>query len=320
MLNVAIVGLGGMGTVHYMNYKHIDGVKVVGFVGRSDKSKEKAEDLGLPIYKTISEICKNEEVDIVDICTPTYLHPDHVKEGLENNKNVICEKPLALNSKDAKELFALAKTKGLHLYVAQVVQFTRQTEILREIVEDQRFGKPLDAIFERLSEKPNWGSDSWMFDKEKAGLIPFDLHIHDLDMIVSLFNKPNKVNVQKTEGILDFPEHYRFIYNYEGLNVIGEAAWFNAQIPFTARWRVYFEKAYLVNDGEKLIAYLDEGDKIEYDVEEKLKIETGINVPPTQMYLNELKHFVDCIKKDIDSSIVTSKQVISTIEILESIS
>ena len=320
MLKIGIVGIGGMGTVHYMNYKHIDDVEIVAFVATSKESRKKAQSFGLPMYESIEAMCEAEDIDVVDICSPTFLHEKHVRTALNLSKNVICEKPLTLTSKEAKDLFELARKKQRHLYVAFVVQFTKQTEILREIVKDQRFGKPLDAIFERLSAKPNWGSGSWMFDKSKAGLIPYDLHIHDLDMIVSLFGKPNNIVVQETQGILDFPEHYRFLYEYDGLNVVGEAAWFNAQIPFTARWRVYFEKGYLVNDGITLIAYPDEGEPIEYDVTEKHKIETGINVPPTEMYLNELEHFIGCIKKDIDSPIVTESQIVETLKILESIS
>ncbi len=320
MLKVGIVGLGGMGTVHYMNYKHIDDVEVVGFVGQSESDIKKAKEFNLPIFDSITKMTESLDVDVVDICTPTFLHHEHVLEALNNDKHVICEKPLTLNSNEAEELFELAASKNLHLYVAHVVQFMNQTKVLRDIIESKKFGKPLDGVFERLSAKPNWGSDSWMFDKEKAGLIPFDLHIHDLDLIISLFGKPKDSKYYKTQSLLDFPEHFRFLYEYDGLNVVGEAAWFNANIPLTARWRVYFEKGYVVNDGSRLIAYPENGEAIEYDVTEKNLIETGINVPPTEMYLNELKHFVKCIQKDIDSPIVTKDQVIETIKLLESMS
>ena len=320
MLKIGIVGLGGMGTVHHMNYKHIPDVTVVACVGTTDSDVAKAKSWGLPIYNSIEEMVNNNDVDIIDICTPTFLHKEHVEQALNLEKHVICEKPLSLKSGDAKYLFDLAKKKKKHLYVAHVVQFMKQTEVLRRLVKDGTYGKPLDAVFHRLSAKPNWGSGSWMFDKSKAGLIPYDLHIHDLDLIVSLFGKPNKVDVQETNGLLDFTEHYRFLYSYDGLNVVGEAAWFNANIPFTAKWTVYFEKGFLVNSGNELILYPSDGDPVVYDIEETHKIETGINVPPTEMYLTELKHFIACILKDVDSPIVTEKQVISTLEILESIS
>lgn len=320
MIRIGIVGVGGMGTVHYMNYQHIDGVEIVGLVGVSESDKNKAALWGLPIYPSITELCKNVKLDVIDVCTPTFLHPKNVKEALLLDKNVICEKPLALKSIDAIQLFDLAKRQGKHLYVGQVVQFTKPTQILRELIETQVFGRPLDAVFERMSAKPNWGTDSWMFDKEKGGLIPYDLHIHDLDMIISLFGTPKGVEVQASQGLLEFPEYYRFIYKYDDVNVLAHASWLNAKIPFMAEWRVYFEKAYVVNDGNNVVAYPAEGDPIYYDVDEKIKIETGINIPPTGMYLEQLQHFIDCIKDDRDSDIVTKNQIVETLKVLESVS
>ncbi|NLY73250.1 MAG: Gfo/Idh/MocA family oxidoreductase [Tissierellia bacterium] len=319
MLRVALVGTGGMGTVHYMNYKHIEEVEVVALVGGSEKSRKKAQQWGLPLYDSIGELCEGEEIDVVDICSPTFLHYEHVLKALECGKYVICEKPLALSSKEAKILFEKARQVGKQLYVAQVVQFMRQTAVLRELVEKKTFGRALDGVFERLSAKPSWGSDSWMFDRKKAGLIPFDLHIHDLDLMVSLFGKPREFRVYKSQSELSFPEHFRFIYDYDGLNLVGEAGWLNANMPFRVRWRVYFERAYVVSEEGQLIAYPADGQPIVYNVEEKELIETGINVPPTEMYLTQLRHFIDCIKLDIPSPIVKEEQVISTLEILENI-
>lgn len=74
--------------------------------------------------------------------------------------------------------------------------------------------------------------------------MPFDLHVHDLDVIVSVFGKPDSVDYtacrRKDSEICD---QYRIRYGYQnGMTVSAEAAWFNACIPFTARWRVYFER------------------------------------------------------------------------------
>lgn len=61
-------------------------------------------------------------------------------------------------------------------------------------------GKPLDACFERLSACPGWAKDGWLFDVNKSGLLPYDLHIHDLDVIVSVFGKPESFSVPVISG------------------------------------------------------------------------------------------------------------------------
>lgn len=319
MVKIAIVGAGGMGNVHYKNYQYVDDCEVVAIVGNGTNDIDNAKAWGLPLYESIDELVNHEEVDVIDVCTPTFLHYDHVMQGLKHNKDVICEKPLTLKKKLAQAMFDYAKEQSCHLYVAHVVQFTRQTQILKEVINSKQYGEVLDGYFERLSAVPKWAVNSWLLDKEKSGLIPFDLHVHDLDVIVSLFGVSKDIAFTSCSGNKEYPEQYRFLYKYKDKNIVGEAAWFNANIPFCARWRVYFEKGYLLNDGEHLIMYPEDGDPIYYDVEEKQKVSTGINVPPTGMYLEELKHFVSCIKNNADSEIVKPEQVIEVIDILETI-
>ncbi|MFV0350735.1 MAG: Gfo/Idh/MocA family protein [Oscillospiraceae bacterium] len=319
-MRIALVGAGGMGTVHYSNYAHIPGCTVVALVGVSDNDKKKAKEWNLPLFASVPEMAQNVQADLLDVCTPTFLHKQHVLDGFANGLHVITEKPITLHKTDAEEVFAAADKAGKQLYVAQVLQFTREVEILHEVTESGRFGKPLDGYFERLSMCPAWSAGGWLFDKDKSGLLPFDLHIHDLDIIVSVFGRPQNFSYTSCGGVgKQYKEQYRFTYNYEGCNVGAEAAWFNASIPFTARWRVYFENAMLLNDGTSLTAYPAEGEPIVFDTEEKVKIPTGINVPPTGMFLAELTHFTDCAAKNIPSNKVPRSQVLNVVELLEEI-
>lgn len=215
-----------MGTVHHSNYAHIPGCRVAALVGASGRDRENAAAWSLPLYDSISRMVEAEDPDVVDICTPTFLHKDHAAQALRLGKPVILEKPCALTRADAEELYNLADAKGVCLYVAQVVQFTPETAVLRQVVESGVYGRPLDAVFERLSACPKWAQGGWLFDKAKSGLVPFDLHIHDLDVIVSLFGTPKSSTYTSCGGPdKGYQEQYRFTYGYDGLNVVGEAAW-----------------------------------------------------------------------------------------------
>ncbi len=319
MQKIAIVGVGGMGTVHFNNYAQIEQAEVRAVVGPSDSDRKRAQKWGLKAYPTIKELLAHEEIDIVDICTPTFLHPEHAVEALSAGKNVIVEKPLALHEEDARRIFALASENKLLVFVGQVLHFTKEVEILKEAVKSGRYGRVLDGYFTRLTAAPNWVQGGWMFDKEKSGLLPFDLHVHDLDLIVSLFGQPlgyNFTAAGRKES--NFKEHYRFNYDFGDFKIGAEAAWFNANYPFTARWRVYFEKGLLVNEGG-LKFFPAEGEPQEFDVEAEPKIETGINLPPTAMFYHELSHFIDCAEKGISSDRMTKEEIITTVSILEDI-
>ena len=318
-MNIILVGLGGMGTVHYHSYLHVPGAKVAAAVAVSDQEKEKAARWGISVYPSITEACQCTDAQMVDICVPTFLHKQLVLESLANRRHTLVEKPIALHKKDAEEMFKAAAQHGVQLYVAQVLQFTREVEILRDIVQKRTLGAPLDACFERLSARPAWSQGSWLMDKEKSGLIPYDLHVHDLDVIVSAFGIPVKADYTVCRDEKDpIPAQYRFAYGFAGgLHVSAEAAWFHAPIPFTARWRVYFEKGMLIYDDKGLICYHQDGSIIPYDISEPVKIPTGINLPPTGMFLRELTHFAHCAQNGIASDRVPKEQVLAVLDVLE---
>ncbi|TZE80666.1 Gfo/Idh/MocA family protein [Calorimonas adulescens] len=320
MVKIGIVGIGGIGTVHYNNYLHIDGCKVIAAVCHSEQSKEKARVLNLTPYNDIASMVKNEDIDVIDICTPTYLHKEHVIESLNHGKHVIVEKPIALHKKDAEEMFDLADEKNLFLFVAQVVRFAKESEILYEAVKSGKYGKPLDGYFERITGRPQWVKDGWLFDKDKSGVLPFDLHVHDLDLIISLFGKPKSFTFTNCgRAGIDYKEQYRFNYVFENMNVTAEAAWFNANYPFRARWRVYFEKGLIENDGGKVVLYRPDEEPFYYQPEEEVSVSTGINLPATGMFYRELSHFVSCIEKGIPSDRVSRDQIITGVDIMEKI-
>lgn len=320
-MRVGLVGTGGMGKVHYANLCRIEGCEVAAVVGHSPRSRAAADEWGVPCFETITAMVNGCDIDVVDICTPTYMHHDMVMESLRLGKNTICEKPIALSVKDAREMLDEAERQGVNLYVAQVLQFTKEVRFLREAIESGEFGRPLDACFERLSACPNWAVGGWLFDVNKSGLLPYDLHIHDLDVIVSLFGRPSGFTFTSCRGAdKDYPEQFRINYSYGELNVVGEAAWFNADIPWTARWRVYFENGMLINDGEHLTAYQFGHEPRVYDTTDEVMISTGVNVPPCGWYYNELRHFLECARENKPTPYVTRSQLLTVMEILEEIS
>lgn len=316
-LRIGLVGSGGMGKVHYANWKEVEGARVVALCSGSAEPNQWD---GLPVYSTLSQMAAVEGLDAVDICVPTYLHHDFVMEALELGLHVICEKPIALSYAQTKEMLDKAEAVRKHLYIAQVLQFTKEIQALHQLVSSGEYGKVLDASFERLSARPQWSAGGWLFDKEKSGLLPFDLHIHDLDVIVSLFGKPDSFTVHTCKGRdKTFAEHLRISYQFGDLQVNGEAAWFNAPIPWTARWRVAFENAVVIHDGSTMTAYSFDAPPRIFDTKDAVEISTGVNVPPCGWYYNELSHFAQCLRENRPTPYVTREQLLTVMEILEEV-
>ena len=319
-MRILLVGAGGMGSAHYHNYQALENAEVQALVGVSEADREAGRRWGLPVYPTIGKAAACEQVDLADLCAPTFLHKKLALEAFENSLHVITEKPCALRLSDAEAMFQAARRAGRQLYVAQVVQFARETEVLRDAVRREIYGRPLDGMFERLSAKPAWTQGSWLFEKEKSGLLPFDLHIHDLDLIVSLFGAPDKLQVSPCAMNQGFRDHLRVNYAWEsGLTVCGEAAWFNACIPFKACWRVYFERGMLIFDGKTVTGYSANGEVTVFDTSDPVQIASGINLPANGWFYRELGHFLTCAEKNVPSTLVPEEQVLSVLQTVEQI-
>lgn len=319
MIRIGIVGTGGMGTVHYTNYQYIDNCKVAAVCG----SAEKAGAWGVSHYSDIAAMAQAEALDVIDICTPTFLHYEQVKEALKYC-SVICEKPLTLTEKEARELFSEAKKTGRHLYVAQVLRFFPEYKLLEKMVREKTCGNILDGCFWRLSAKPAWTSGGWMTDRKKSGLVPFDLHIHDLDFLVSLFGMPKSESHTRAQAPDDdMAQQYRFLYEFEQdgapVNVCAEASWYRGNYPWSAGYRVCFENGVLEARGGAVTLYREGKEPEILDTSEKRLIPTGINIPPTGVYLEELEHFLSCLQRDEDSPSIRAEEVTGVLSILEKI-
>ena len=98
-----------------------------------------------------------------------------------------------------------------------------------------------------------------------------------------------------------------------------EAAWFNACVPFTARWRVYFENGMLVYDGSAVTGYGADGQVTVFDTADPVQIAGGVNLPANGWFFRELSHFLACAEQNIPSPRVSEAQVLSVLETLETI-
>jgi len=121
--------------------------------------------------------------DYVSICTPNYLHYDHIKQAVELGCNVICEKPVVLKSHQIDELEALADLKGISINCILQLRLSPAVEkIKRKIKPD------LNTVeLTYFTPRGDWFNKSWKGDKEKSGGLLFNIGIHFFDLLIHLF-------------------------------------------------------------------------------------------------------------------------------------
>lgn len=294
MLKVGLIGCGFMGSMHANCYKNIEGVTLAAVADlRAEKAAELAKGTDAVIYGDGKDLIANADVDIIDICLPTYLHAPYALLAMEKVKYLFIEKPVTLTNEEATELLAAAKKHGCQVQVGQVIRFWDEYVALKEMVDSGIYGKVINANFRRISPIPTWGWENWLLNTAKSGGAAQDLHIHDVDYALSLFGEPKSFHSVKNL-IGEKNSYINTLMQYEDFVVGVEGTWgLPESYPFTATFRVVFEKATVENAGGKFMCYDEKGAR--EIVIEKVEVKgdgyAGGNVSDLGGYYNELLYF-----------------------------
>ena len=156
MIKVGLVGLGGITRVHLDAYRDLENVQLVAAAdvrGETSPRYAEAVALGARVYSSLDEMLEREELDMLDVCTPTPLHAAMAKKGLERGLHVLSEKPMCRTSRECRELVSLAEKSEKLYMVAHVVRFMKPYAYLRSIVESGELGRPVHLTFKRVHNR-----------------------------------------------------------------------------------------------------------------------------------------------------------------------
>ena len=317
-MKIAIVGVGGMGTVHFNIYKKLESIDFAAACDiRLDMLKEKAgENSPIRLYADYEEMLKKEKPDIVDICTPTYLHADQAVLAMEYGAHVLSEKPMGLCTADCDKILAAMNKTGKRYMTAQVVRFMNAYVYLRNTIQSKKYGRLESLTMRRFGRMPRWKWNDWMKDKRLSGHVTMDVMLHDVDFVQSVLGDPLSINGVYKE--MKDNTNYAFVnFTYPDCAVSMETGWYNADISFTADFKAVFENGYLSFNDQKQL--LDCGEIVEFD-KTGVIAETGINLSNVDGFDTEILHFIDCVEKDQLSPIVPPESSAKTIALMEKIS
>lgn len=314
MLKVALVGVGGISGAHIPAWEERRDAELVALCDIRAEQMEKYKNKHC--YTDFDEMLKNERIDILDICLPTYLHAEFAIKAMNMGINVICEKPVSLNAADVARVYSTAKSNNVKFMVAQVLRFWPEYSIIKEIYDTGKYGRLLSGHMGRLGVRPKWSWDGWMMDEDRSGLVPFDLHIHDLDFIVYAFGKPKDFKDYRAKS--ENQDYINSIYEYDGFFITTEAAWYDAPYPFAANFRFQFEKALAVFENHEMTIYEKDG-KIFKPVLQSGEDTGDIGLPKSNAYANEINYFADCVLSGAEPDRVKPAELETVISILKAL-
>ena len=206
-MRVGIVGVGFMGSTHAAGWAET-GAELVGCVAETiEEARPLAEQCGLKIYRDVASLLN--DVDVVDICTPTHLHAQMILQAAAARRHIVCEKPLTRTYAEGQQAIRACQNAGVSLLVAHVVRFFPEYALAQQSVAQGQIGKPGLIRLSRGSFRPKKPVGNWFLDEAKSGGILMDLMIHDYDYarwiageVESVFAK--KVSTGRPDASVDY--------------------------------------------------------------------------------------------------------------------
>ncbi|WP_322791647.1 Gfo/Idh/MocA family oxidoreductase [Bellilinea sp.] len=186
-IGVGVAGTGFIGPAHIEALRR-NGITVLGLAENTrEKAQQKAAEMGIPRnYGSLEEMLKDEDIQVVHLATPNYLHYPHAKAALLAGKHVVCEKPLAMNTRESAELVQLAKESGKVNAVNFNIRMYPLVQQARSMVQSGELG---DLFILQGSYLQDWllfPTDwNWRLEPELGGTLRAvgDIGSHWLDLI-----------------------------------------------------------------------------------------------------------------------------------------
>ena len=322
MLKVGIIGAGFMGEMHAQCYKAIPEkceLKALADL-RNDKARLFEEKFKVKVYSQAEELINEKDIDIVDVCLPTYLHHQYVLKAIRAGKNVLCEKPIALTVKDGKEMVAAAKKARVKFMVAQVIRFWPEYVYLKELYDRKELGNLKSISMTRLSPRPVWGWENWLQQPVKSGGAFLDLHIHDTDFCLYLLGWPEKISSRGVKTKFGW-DHVFSTFTYRaGVAAAMEGGWdMPDKFPFTMAFTANFEKGTVEYNSRHNIFNIYKSDgqiespKLGVEMEAK---GTGGNISNLGGYFKEIEYFLKYCQGEDVPSIITPQEPVESLRLV----
>jgi predicted dehydrogenase len=321
MVRVGILGAGFMGKTHAEAYKQLPNAQIAG-IGEVDESLggEFAKEFACEHYVDAEELIRREDVDIIDVCLPSFLHEKFVIQAAREGKHILCEKPFTLSMESADRMIDAVNKAGVSFMIAQVVRFWPDYMKIKKFSEEGVLGSIKMVYANRLSQQPGWSD--WFKDVNKSGGGLFDLHLHDIDYVYYLLGPAETVYAVGEKDEAGAWNHIVTSLTYaggaravvEGSNVMTNG------YPFTMVFRVTgsdgtaeftFSAGSNLEDRDsatnKLVLYSTDKDSEIVPADKK------------DAYFNEIEYFVQCVDQGIKPEKITPEQSREVLNIIHSI-
>lgn len=186
--NLGFIGYGGMAGWHHQNLTRAPQVIPYGVYDINPARIRAGEEKGLKGYESSQALLSDPAIDIVLVATPNNFHAEYSIAAMRAGKNVICEKPVTMNSDELLQVMAVARETGKQFSVHQNRRWDKDYLTVRKAVEENLIGEPY------LIKSYVLGSrgipEGWRTHKVAGGGMMLDWGVHLIDQLMQMLAKP----------------------------------------------------------------------------------------------------------------------------------
>jgi len=199
-LNVGIIGAGGIARDrHVEGWQSLSdkGVRIIAVADIDKKRAEAMADLvgASHVFTDYKRLIALPQIDVVDICTPTYAHKEQAVAALRADKHVLCEKPMCVNPREGQAIIkAAARSRGKFM-VAQHHRFSLAAQAAKDLVRQGALGEIYHARCHALRRRLLPPSPTFIYKRFSGGGPLLDIGVHILDLAMHLMDFPRPAAV-----------------------------------------------------------------------------------------------------------------------------
>lgn len=312
-IKVGIIGCGIIAKHHLEAYQKSGRAKVVALVDVVPEQVDAlAKEYGIKkTYTDYRSLLKDDSIEAVSVCVPNFLHSDVTARAMEAGKHVLCEKPMALNLKQAQKMDKVAREANKILMIAMCRRFQAESQALKRIINSGKLGEIYHAHVSLLRRRGIPGLGGWFTTKSKSGGGPLiDIGVHALDLTIWLMGNPEPVAVSAATytkfgdrkdytyvsmwsqpvpgGTFDVEDYVTALIRFKDDSTLTlECSWAANILEETFYSSILGDKA-----GAKI--EIGQGVKISGQSDGCLN-DTTLHYATGDIYLDEVVHFLDCI-------------------------
>ncbi len=193
----AVIGYGGMGGFHVEKMQTVNGIELLGVYDIDPERQKAAVENGIHAYATREELLADPRIDLVTVATPNDVHKEIVIASLAAGKNVICEKPVAMDSEELQEMIAAAKKYGKLFTVHQNRRWDEDYLTVKKMFDEKTLGN-IYRIESRVHGSRGIPS-GWREERKHGGGMILDWGVHLLDQMLQMMGNRKLESVLATE-------------------------------------------------------------------------------------------------------------------------